>query len=805
MEQQAPSGQRIKQQPHDQPDPPPFPASFQEFQQRTNVPLPLTSFIGRQHELAEIPRILADARLVTLTGIAGIGKTRLAQQIALQLIDTYPDGVWFVELAPISDPALVPQTVLGVFGVRKKSARPPMESLFELLRAKQLLLILDNCERLLSACAQLVEELLLPCPQLRILATSREMLGVSGEVTYPVPPLAVPDYRQPVLPDSLLQIEAAQLFVERARALVPSFTLTEQNAPRVAEICARLDGLPLALELAAARVRIFPVEQIAARLDRRFRLLSESSRTALPRHRILRALVDWSYDLLSLAEQRLFRRLSVFVGSWSLEVAQAVCAGEGIEEDTILDLLPYLVEKSLVIAEPDEEGALRYRMLEILREYARERLIESGELEATQRRHAVYYLALVRSADQGLVSSEQADWLRRLESEHDNLRAALRWAIEHREAELGLRLGGTLWRFWYMHGYLTEGQQWLMKLLSLPANVAQTLARAQALNGAGNMAYKCSDYATARMLHEEGLAIARDKGYAPGVASSLNNLGLIARAQADYAQSQAFYEEALALNRSLGNRFSEALNLNNLGNVLYDRGDYPAAQACQQESVAIYRSLNNPWGTAMALCDLGNALYAQGDVQEARSCYEQSLALRQEIGDNEGVALSLHYLGIVARDQGDDQQAVRLLSQSLSMRRQFEDRRDLAATLLALALVMQEQGDESQAIVLLREGMELQMALGTRLGAAQCLEASARILAGNGSATLAVQCLGAAQAIRESIGAPLPPMERDGYQRTLASLRDQLGEAAFDAAWAEGYATDPAKALASVLDELRIS
>jgi predicted ATPase/class 3 adenylate cyclase len=452
-----------------------------------NLPRQLTSFIGRDGEMAEIKQLLSKTALLTLTGAGGCGKTRLALQVAADVLEEFEEGVWLVELAALADSTLVPQTVAAALGVREEPGRPLTETLIDYLRPRQVLLLLDNCEHLLSASAQLADTSLRACPRLRVLVTSREGLGIAGETTYRVPSLSLPDLQHLPPVAALSQFEATRLFVDRAAAAVPSFTLNEQNAPSVAEVCYRLDGIPLAIELAAARVKALPVEQITRRLDDRFRLLTGGSRAALPRQQTLRATIDWSYDLLSEAERMLLRRLSVFAGGWTLEAAEAVGAGEGINDDEVQELLTTLVEKSLVLYE-EQRGEARYRLLETVRQYSRERLLESGEMQVVCSRHASFYLNFAEQAEPELRRSDQVGWLNRLDVEHDNLRAALEWSLlGDNQGEVGLRLAGALWWFWLVRSHFTEGRNWLDAAVSRAVD-APAPDQVKVLNGAAYLA-----------------------------------------------------------------------------------------------------------------------------------------------------------------------------------------------------------------------------------------------------------------------------------------------------------------------------
>jgi non-specific serine/threonine protein kinase len=509
--------------------------------------------------MAEVTRVLGGTRLLTLTGPGGTGKTRLALQVAADLLARYPQGVWLVELAPLADPALVPQAVATVLGVQEDASRSLVAALTEALRPKHILLLLDNCEHLLDACAQLAEALLRGCAHLSILATSREALGIAGETAWRVPSLALPDPRHLPPRETLAQCEAVRLFMDRALAAQPHFLLTDHNAPAVVQLCHRLDGIPLAIELAAARLRGLSVEQLAARLDQRFRLLTGGSRTALPRQQTLQAMVDWSYSLLSVPEQTLFARLSVFTGGFTLEAAEMVCAGDPITDEDVLDLLLRLIDKSLIDAEDGPDGIERYRLLETLRQYGRERLVAGGTAAALRERHAAYFLALAEQAVPALRGREHAAWLQRLEQEHDNLRAALAWWLGAEEqpgqeesgarAEAGLRLAGALWGFWFHRGYRGEGLRWLEQALGQSGGAPST--RAAALTGAEDLTWYLGDGVRGRALLAESVALFRTAGERRGLADALAFLGFIMREQ-DHARGTALLEESITIARAVG-------------------------------------------------------------------------------------------------------------------------------------------------------------------------------------------------------------------------------------------------------------
>ncbi len=685
-----------------------------------NLPIQLTTFIGREREMTEIERLLSEHRLVTLTGPGGCGKTRLALQVAAEVVAEYPDGVWFVEFAPLADPALVPQKLASTLGVREEPGRTLTVTLTNRLREKSLLLVLDNCEHLIEASAQLAEMLLQACPGLRILAPSREVLGLAGEFVWRVPPLSTPDFRHLPPLDCLAQYESVQLFIDRAMTAMPGFTLTGENASAVTQVCQRLDGMPLAIELAAARVGMLRVEQIAARLDDRFGLLSGGRRTALPRHQTLQAAIDWSYDLLSEAERALFGRLSVFVGGWTLEAAEAVCAGEGIEQEAVLNFLTQLVNKSLVIAQRETGREARYHLLETIREYALARLAASGAeaVAALRQCHANSFLTLAKKAEPNLTGAEAYVWLKRLEPEHDNLRAASDWALEC-APDIGLRLVGALFWFWKHLSFVSEGRKWLDKAAALTGPLEETKEYAQALYAAAGLARAQGDYVTARSWNEKSVAIWRIVEDGRGLAHSLAFLGKVARAQGDHATARHHLEE----------------------------------------SVAIFRKVGDKWGLALSLAWLGSVVSAQGDDVGACSLYNQSVALFRESGDKLCLPVSLGYLGYAACRRGDYGAARSFFEESFTLWQELPNEWTIAWGLEGLAGAAGAQGQVEQA----------------------------------------AQLFGAAEALLEASGLRLDDFDRADYDRNVATVRTQLGESAFAAAWAEGRAMTLEQAVAYAL------
>jgi predicted ATPase/class 3 adenylate cyclase/Flp pilus assembly protein TadD len=731
-----------------------------------NLPVQTTSFVGREHELAEVQRLLASTHLLTLAGPGGIGKTRLAQQAAADVLDRYPDGVWQVELAPLTDPALLPHAVATALGIREDPTRPLVATLIDALRTKRVLLLLDNCEHLIAACAELAAAVLRTCPSVQILATSREPLAIAGETVHRVPPLglpedagdrgwglgigapdeATPSAAQPPTPNPQSLSEAERLFIERARSVQPSFEVTAHNAPAIAQICQRLDGIPLALELAAVQLKALLVETIAARLDDAFRLLVGGNRTALPRQRTLRALIDWSYDLLSEEERAVFRRLAVFAGGFTLEAAEAVCAGGCVPTEDVLGLLGQLVDKSLVLAE-DHGGEPRYRLLATVNRYAAVRLEGAGETEAVREWHRDWYLSFVEQAEAVLGGPRQREWLQRLEADHDNLRVALDWSLTYGDTQEALRLAGALARFWSVYGHITEGRRWLIAALGM-TGTADKPVRAKALAGAASLAFRQADYSQAEALARESLAIYRQSHNRAGEGRSLSILGAVARERGDYEQARALYEESLALSRALEDSRGVALGLSSLGMVALDQGEYARARLLSEEGLALFRTLGNTRGMAGALNTLGQLAQFEGEPARALALYEECLALGRGLGDKPLIAF----------------------------------------TLTALGILLNVQGQSERAAVALREGLTLNRDMGNILGVAYCLLALGAVAAAQGAPERAARLFGADDAIRGPMGVGIPGPYQGMLDNAMNVTRSMLGEPTFAAAWAEGRA-----------------
>ncbi len=632
----------------------------------TNLPIALTSFIGRKREMVQVKKLLAKTRLLTLTGAGGSGKTRLALQVTNELIDSFKDGVWWVEFAALGDESLVTRAVAKVLGVFEQAKQPLNETLQNYLRSKNLLLVFDNCEHLIHACAQLVDDLLRAAPHLKILVTSREALGLTGEMLWSIPPLSLPDVQSLSTNQPLMQYEAIHLFVERAVAVNQYFSLTRQNAPTVLQVCQRLDGMPLAIELAAARIKTLVPEQIAERLDDRFSLLTGGSRAALPRHQTLRATIEWSYSLLSELERVLLRRLSVFVGGWTLEGAIAVCADSRLSGNEILDLLTHLVDKSLVVVE-HQDTEPRYRMLETIREYAREKLLESDEVEDSRNRHLDFFLKLAEEAVPNLYGAEGAMRLNRLDTEYDNLRAALEWAIAKFDAEVQLKLALNFAEFARTRGYFREASEWLEKALA-GSDSAPAKTRAEALRVLGAILTWLGNFERGVALKEESLAIYRDLGDKSGIAFILNWLGIDAWFQGDDGRARSLGEEALALQREIGDKSGITETLENLGAIAQRDGDYLKMAEYTEEAYALCQELGNKRGVGRTLGDLAVIAQYRGEHRRAVDLLAEAFTLLLELKDKWSFVQLMEAWARSVFGLADPEQVARLLGMAEALR-----------------------------------------------------------------------------------------------------------------------------------------
>jgi predicted ATPase len=695
---------------------------------RNNLPLQPTPLIGREKEVSEVCNLVRgdETHLLTLTGPGGTGKTRLALQAAADLLDDFPDGTFFAQLATLSEAELFLSTVAETLGVRETGEQPLVESLKDYLHERQLLLVLDNFEQVLGA-APTVTELLAEAPGLKVLATSRAPLGLYGEHVYPVPPLTLPDLKRPPSLERLTQYEAVGLFVERARALKPDFKVTNEGAPAVAEICVRLDGLPLAIELAAARITMLPPKAMLQRLTSRLKLLTGGARDLPERQRTLRATIEWSYALLDEGEQLLFGRLAVFSGGRTLEAIEAICDTEGDLPMDAFDGVSSLLDKSLLRQEEGPNGEPRFVMLETIHEFAREKLRQSAEAEQIKRVHAEYFLTLAEEANPELKGPDQLQWLERLEVEHDNMRTALSWALERREAEVVLRLGGALWWFWSVRGYHSEGRRWLEEVLAMDGRGSPE-SRAMALAGAGTLASEQGDLDRAQEACEEGLELLANEGREAKLRL-LACLGWVAWTREEHGQARELFEESLALSRELGDTWWLADSLSNLAVVSHSLRDSERATELYEQSMDLFRELGDKQSLARCLNDLGMVVYSQGDLGRAAQLTEEAVALFRELGNRGGVSVGLYNLGWIALLQDDLGRAADLYRESLSLSWDIGLNPLVQSTLEGFACVAAAKGDAERAARLWGAAQTLQERKGISRDTDFLAEADARIYA----------------------------------------------------------------------------
>jgi predicted ATPase/DNA-binding CsgD family transcriptional regulator len=747
-----------------------------------NLPIPRTPLIGRERELTDaVQRLMHDdVALLTLTGPGGTGKTRLGLHVASQVSQHFVDGTIFVPLAPVRDPGLVPSALAQALAVQESSGRPVAEVVKDHLREKLLLLVLDNFEQVVEAGPYLTE-LLLACRRLKVLVTSRAVLHLSEESDFPVPPLELPTEEMP--PAAVLDdhAEAVRLFVSRAQAVCPDFRLTDANAPTVAEICRRLDGLPLAIELAAARVRHLSLPAILGRLEHRFALLTSGAQDLPPRQQTLRATIAWSYDLLSETEQSWFRRLSVFVGGCTVEALGAVCddvppsrrdvqhaeSRTSIEPKTLdnaLDAAAALVDKSLLRREDQDDGEPRFWMLETVRELGHEELEVTGEDQLARRRHAAYFLGLAETGARCLHTSEQRAWMARLVREHPNLRAALRWSRAQPDMlEIWTRLSAALGWFWWVHGDWSEGRRW-MEAVEERATAGEEdcvphLIRARMLNGAAHIARVQSDYVRGKALADQGLREALAAGDRREIAWSRLARAAIALDEVEFEHGVTWSNEVATIGREIGDMWITALALYFLGFMHRSRGEIDQSMAFHQECLVLRRQIGDDWGISWSLHDLGLVALEQGDHQRARGLLEEGLALHRELNHQRGIGWSLNDLGVAALATGDVEEARTRLRQSLTMRHEQGDKRGVAESLAAMGSLALAEGRPGQA----------------------------------------AQLLAAATTLRESVGLVLWPVEHQRHLREVAAVRQALTRSAFTAAWAVGRAMSLDRSLATAL------
>ncbi|MCW3054200.1 MAG: transcriptional regulator, LuxR family, partial [Chthonomonadales bacterium] len=782
---------------------------------------------------AEVALRMRRSRLVTLTGTGGIGKTRLALAVAEIVRTEFAQGVWFVDLTALLDPNRIVQAISAVLKLRAKPGSDLRTMLTDYLAERRMLLILDNCEQLLEGCAELAEALLEECGDLKILVTSRHPLRLAGEVDWRVPSLETPDPEH--LPSGGAELVAAvrryaatELFVECAKAAQKTFALTGENAADVARICLRLDGIPLALQLAATRIKALTAKQIAERMDDGFHLLTGGSRT-IPRHQTLQATMDWSCQLLSEQERALLSRVSVFAGGWTLEAAEQVCSDlrgnaqvtpmnnqpsafdkrpSSIAKEAVLDLLAGLVEKSLVLCEDRLEEA-RYRLLGTIRQYSAERLRESGQDPAVRAQHRNYFVQLAESAEPHLRGAEQQRWLDRLEAEQENLNSALEFAFSVPPASdpgdnskdlSGARLAAALGWFWHTRGTAIEGLRWMEKALEYGGSTSSRL-RILLLQRAGLLAMDQGERERAHAYFKESLERARTLDDPPGTASALLGLGNVAREQGDFEVARSLLQQSLSLFREQDDTCGTGQVLQSLAGIAANQNDYPTARRLAEDGLAIYRHLQDRQSMAVVLGNLGILARLEGDYTGAQTLYQESLELYRECKDRMGMARILGNLGNLAEDQCDSSAAYSLHEKSLSLQRALGDKQGAAISLYNLGLAAQELSDFDQAAALYRESLTLCRGLRDRLGVAYALQKLATTLAELDRPLRGISLFAAAERLRELLKAPVPPPQAPGHEIGLADMRATVGEAAFSAAWRVGASLDWEQAVAFALEE----
>ena len=745
-----------------------------------NLPTQLTSFVGREKELADVRHLFQNTRLLTLIGPGGTGKTRLSLEAASEVLDQYPNGVWFVELAPILDHSLVPRTTAMAIGLRDEPQRPVIDMLCDYLREKKILILLDNCEHLVDACAKLADRILRAAPDTRILVTSREALGIGGEVTYRVPSLELPDLSHLPPVESLSQYEAVRLFIDRATAAVPTFTVTNHNAPSLAQVCHRLDGIPLAIELAAAKIRVLSIEQIATRLDDRFKLLTGGSRTALERHQTLRAAIDWSYNLLSPAEQGLFHRLSIFVGGWTLEGAESVCEGGSVKSEEVLHLLEQLIHKSLVIKE-EEQGESRYQMLETIRQYAQEKLALAGEEQGIRDRHLHYFLKLSEQIEPGLVGPQQKEWFARTENERNNLRVALGHAIGT-DVEAGLYISGRLELFWRDFDS-REGKRWLGEFLQKSESKGYPHARAKALYTQGRILWgDFQQYNEAEAVLDEALALFRAVGDLYGEVDSLVSLGRIFGDTADLAKRAEVLEQALRLAETLGDIRRQAYALYVLG---WDHRDYTRAFACWEQSIKLYRQIGHWAGLANALSDMGYFLLMDNQIDRAEECLDEANLLFQQLNIR-GRSQLLSAYGEIALRRGDFERARDYFQENARISHEIGSLMNYLWAKGHCGFAELRAGGITEAYKIFAETAQEFQKDGNRIGVVYMMEGMSSFYITIGKAEVAARLIGWADRSRQEISDPRPKLEQADIDKVSVACIAKMGEVAFSEAYHEG-------------------
>ncbi|MEO8210630.1 MAG: tetratricopeptide repeat protein [bacterium] len=759
-----------------------------------NLPVQLTTFIGREDEMSDIKSLLFKTHLLTLIGAGGTGKTRIAIQTGADMIDDFTNGVWFVDLAPLMEPELLPQTLAEVLGVKEDPKREITETIRDYLKEKEMLIILDNCEQLIEACSKLSEKLLQSAPKLKIIATSREALRIPGEQTLRVSSLSLPDPKEDNTLEKLKKFESVRLFLDRALAVNQNFKIENSNVKALAEICHHLDGIPLAIELAAARVKVLSLEKISERLNDRFKLLTGGERTALPRQQTLRALIDWSYDLLSEQEKILWQRLSIFAGGWVMEAAEEVCGDINIDKYDILDLLNNLIEKSIIIF---DEGKERYRMLETIKQYGYEKLGDANERDAMMNNHLKYFMERAEFIKPKLIGPDLKEWLNKLDEDYSNYQSALTWTLEGNKRQEGICLAVALCKYWHIRGYISEGRRWLSFVAQQRDDIPKP-ALASILNYLGVFDYAQGNYDRAQIELEEAFEVRRESGDNKSIVDGLNILGLLAYDKGEYDTARKLHEECLKLQREIGDKLGISTSINNLGLVYQNiqiKDNEENLEPLYKEGLKLFRELGDTRKTATFLNFLGNGFLDKSDFENARLHYEESLGLFRELGNIRGIAFLLGNLAILSKNQGDFSKAKTLLEESLSLSKSIGDKFGIAMNLTNLGETSIYQEEYDQAYTFLKKSLIILLELKNYLHiSCNLLEFIQLAIHKHNNFKNAVILLGVIENAMKSIGAVFDMEIQIKYEQTILFLRENTKDEEFSAWLDEGKSMTPEKA-----------